>query len=147
MGWETPSPLACRTVKVVSGSRVVSSTTAVANSTSIAFALGPAFAACGEVLGMYPEGTRKPGVLQPFLLGAAWLALRTGAPLLPVAIRGTEAAMPPDRRLPARVPVRVTFAPPIPVDPVDDAPTRRKEAVRLTAELRGEIEGMLTAGR
>jgi 1-acyl-sn-glycerol-3-phosphate acyltransferase len=101
----------------------------------------------GEVLGMYPEGTRKPGVLQPFLLGAAWLALRTGAPLLPVAIRGTEAAMPPDRRLPARVPVRVMFAPPIPVEPVGDAPTRRKEAVRLTSELRGEIEGMLTAGR
>jgi 1-acyl-sn-glycerol-3-phosphate acyltransferase len=100
----------------------------------------------GEVLGMYPEGTRRPGVLQPFLLGAAWLALRTGAPLLPVAIKGTEAAMPPDRKVPERVPIRVIFAEPIPVEPVDDAPTRRKEAIRLTAELRGEVEGMLTAG-
>ena len=33
----------------------------------------------GEVLGMYPEGTRTPGVLLPFLPGAAWLALSTGA--------------------------------------------------------------------
>src|SRR5436189_19671 len=29
----------------------------------------------GEVLGMYPEGTRTPGTLLPFLPGAAWIAL------------------------------------------------------------------------
>jgi 1-acyl-sn-glycerol-3-phosphate acyltransferase len=100
----------------------------------------------GDVLGMYPEGTRRPGVLQPFLPGAAWLALKAGAPLLPVAIKGTEAAMPPERKIPVRVPIRVEFARPIEVEQVDDLATRRKEAVRLTAELRAEIEGMLTSG-
>ena len=38
----------------------------------------------GDVLGMYPEGTRAPGALLPFLPGAAWLALAMGAPLVPL---------------------------------------------------------------
>jgi|GEM_PF-6913669 1-acyl-sn-glycerol-3-phosphate acyltransferase len=32
----------------------------------------------GDVLGMYPEGTRSPGRLLPFLDGAAWIALQAG---------------------------------------------------------------------
>jgi 1-acyl-sn-glycerol-3-phosphate acyltransferase len=100
----------------------------------------------GQVLGMYPEGTRKPGVLLPFLPGAAWAALRTGAPLLPVAIRGTEAAMPPGRRVPSRVPVRVSFGEPIPVDRTDAPAVRRKESLRLISEVRARVKGMLESG-
>jgi len=45
----------------------------------------------GLALGVFPEGTRsKTGVLQPGMLGAAFIALRTGAPVLPVGICGTE---------------------------------------------------------
>ncbi|KYH33043.1 1-acyl-sn-glycerol-3-phosphate acyltransferase [Moorella mulderi DSM 14980] len=45
----------------------------------------------GQVLGMFPEGTRsKDGRLLPFQHGAALLALKTGAPLLPVAIKNTN---------------------------------------------------------
>lgn len=41
----------------------------------------------GRVLGIFPEGKRSPdGQLNPFLGGAAFLALKTGAPLVPVAI-------------------------------------------------------------
>ncbi|NLW07895.1 MAG: 1-acyl-sn-glycerol-3-phosphate acyltransferase [Clostridia bacterium] len=41
----------------------------------------------GRVLGIFPEGKRsKDGRLNPFLGGAAFLAIKTGAPLLPVAI-------------------------------------------------------------
>ncbi|MDP9342928.1 MAG: 1-acyl-sn-glycerol-3-phosphate acyltransferase [Actinomycetota bacterium] len=97
----------------------------------------------GEVLGMYPEGTRTPGTLLPFLPGAAWIALHAGASLVPCAITGTDAAMPPGTRIPKRVPVVVAFGRPIPVDPVDDRVKRRAEAVRLTAELRASIEGLL----
>jgi len=100
----------------------------------------------GQVLGMYPEGTRTPGVLLPFLPGAAWVASKTGAALLPVAIRGTESAMPPHRRVPRRVPIRVSIDEPIVVDRVDDVARRRKEAVRLTSELRRRVEGMLDSG-
>ena len=47
----------------------------------------------GDVLGMYPEGTRSLGTLLPFLPGAAWLALAMGAPLVPCAISGTDRTM------------------------------------------------------
>lgn len=43
----------------------------------------------GKVLGLFPEGTRsKTGSLQQAQNGAAMIALRTGAPILPVAIAG-----------------------------------------------------------
>lgn len=45
----------------------------------------------GEALGLFPEGTRsktkEPG---PFLPGAALFALRSGAPIVPIALIGTE---------------------------------------------------------
>jgi 1-acyl-sn-glycerol-3-phosphate acyltransferase len=45
----------------------------------------------GHVLGMFPEGTRsKTGGMKHGEPGTAVIALRTGAPLLPVAIWGTE---------------------------------------------------------
>lgn len=49
----------------------------------------------GEPLVMFPEGTRQFGpVVQPLFHGAAYLACRTGAPIVPVGIGGSEAAMP-----------------------------------------------------
>ncbi|MCL6450633.1 MAG: 1-acyl-sn-glycerol-3-phosphate acyltransferase [Acetobacteraceae bacterium] len=54
----------------------------------------------GQVLGIFPEGTRsRTGVLQKAEPGAALLALRTRAPVVPVGICGSY-------RRPARVVVR-----------------------------------------
>ncbi|MEE8472888.1 MAG: lysophospholipid acyltransferase family protein, partial [Dehalococcoidia bacterium] len=46
----------------------------------------------GQVLGMFPEGTRSDSQaqLQPAFRGAALLARRYQAPILPVGISGTE---------------------------------------------------------
>jgi len=45
----------------------------------------------GLALGMFPEGTRSPNAqLQQAHLGTALIALRSGAPILPVGINGTE---------------------------------------------------------
>jgi 1-acyl-sn-glycerol-3-phosphate acyltransferase len=45
----------------------------------------------GLALGMFPEGTRSPNAqLQQAYLGTALIALRSGAPILPVGINGTE---------------------------------------------------------
>lgn len=45
----------------------------------------------GIALGMFPEGTRSTTrALGPALAGAGMLALRSGAPVVPVAITGTE---------------------------------------------------------
>lgn len=97
----------------------------------------------GDVLGMYPEGTREPGELLPFLPGAAWLALRTGASLLPAGIRGTEVAMPRGQRLPRRVAVSLEFGPPIEVSPTRDPAKRRVAAGELTGRLREAVQALL----
>jgi 1-acyl-sn-glycerol-3-phosphate acyltransferase len=70
----------------------------------------------GGVLLMFPEGTRSPdGRLRPAEPGAALLALRTGATVLPMAVIGTHRAMPKGARFPKRVPVVVRLGPTITV--------------------------------
>jgi len=101
----------------------------------------------GEVLGMYPEGTRTPGVLLPFLPGAAWVALSTGAPLLPCAITGAHDAMPKGAKFFKRVPIRVEYGPAIAVEREDDPARRRQRAAQLTQALQEEIAGMWNGGR
>ncbi|MDX2340531.1 lysophospholipid acyltransferase family protein [Micrococcus sp. 2A] len=50
----------------------------------------------GQGVGIYPEGTRsRDGRLYRGRTGAAWLALTTGAPVVPVGLRGTEGLQPP----------------------------------------------------
>ena len=43
-----------------------------------------------EVVVLFPEGTRSPGAMQRAKPGVVQLALKTGAPLLPIGITGTE---------------------------------------------------------
>lgn len=44
----------------------------------------------GQVVGMFPEGTRSTsGNIQEAYNGAALIAVRSGVPILPVAIEGT----------------------------------------------------------
>jgi 1-acyl-sn-glycerol-3-phosphate acyltransferase len=55
----------------------------------------------GELFGIYPEGTRsRDGILRRGRTGAARLALRTGAPLVPVGLVGTRDIQPPGARVP-----------------------------------------------
>lgn len=45
----------------------------------------------GGILGIFPEGTQSPtGALIGAKAGTAWLAARSGAPLLPIGITGTD---------------------------------------------------------
>jgi 1-acyl-sn-glycerol-3-phosphate acyltransferase len=49
----------------------------------------------GKVLGIFPEGSRqKPGQVEHAQAGAAMIALRSGAPILPVACIGTDRPFP-----------------------------------------------------
>lgn len=64
----------------------------------------------GKLLGLYPEGTRSPdGRLFKGKTGLARMALETGAPVIPVAMVGTEKVNPPGSKMwrPAKVVVRV----------------------------------------
>ncbi|MEJ7635561.1 lysophospholipid acyltransferase family protein [Aeromicrobium sp.] len=48
--------------------------------------------AAGQVVLIYPEATRGPGDFTAFKAGVAYLALVSGAPVVPVAILGTRRA-------------------------------------------------------
>ncbi|MGH2661861.1 MAG: 1-acyl-sn-glycerol-3-phosphate acyltransferase [Actinomycetota bacterium] len=93
----------------------------------------------GRVLGMYPEGTRSPDLL-PFRGGAAWLALRSGAPLVPVGIRGTFEAMPRGSSKPRRGRVRIAFGEPIEVRQERDPRARLSRAREITEALRSAVD-------
>jgi 1-acyl-sn-glycerol-3-phosphate acyltransferase len=55
----------------------------------------------GEFFGIYPEGTRsRTGKLHRGHTGPARLALRTGAPIIPVGLRGTDHLQPTGAPLP-----------------------------------------------
>ncbi|KOU53435.1 acyl-phosphate glycerol 3-phosphate acyltransferase [Streptomyces sp. WM6378] len=68
----------------------------------------------GGVLGVFPEGTRShDGRLYKGKVGVAAMALRSGAPVVPVAMIGTFEAQPKGRRLPRRVPITLRFGEPL----------------------------------
>ena len=92
----------------------------------------------GGALGMFPEGTRSRDFL-PFLPGAAWVALAVGAPLVPVAIRGTADAMPRGSVIPRRTRVRVSFGEPIDPGKEDDPRSRLTRAREVTRDLRAAV--------
>jgi 1-acyl-sn-glycerol-3-phosphate acyltransferase len=65
---------------------------------------------------VFPEGSRSPdGWQRPFRHGAAFLAARYRVPVVPVALRGSFAAMPRGRGwpVPGRPPVTVRFGEPL----------------------------------
>ncbi|MFI0243141.1 lysophospholipid acyltransferase family protein [Streptomyces sp. NPDC016845] len=64
--------------------------------------------------GIYPEGSRSlDGHLHRGRTGVAWLALATGAPVIPVALTGTDRLLPVGRRLPRFHRITVTFGRPV----------------------------------
>lgn len=72
----------------------------------------------GYVFGIYPEGTRsRDGRLYRGRTGVGWLALASGAPVLPVAFTGTDEVQPVGHRLPRIRRITVSFG-----EPVDPAP-------------------------
>jgi 1-acyl-sn-glycerol-3-phosphate acyltransferase len=90
----------------------------------------------GALLIIFPEGGISPdGRLRPFHRGAAMLAARAKAPLIPVAIQGTADALPLGRMLPRRRPITVRIGRPI-------APpgTEREDLERASEAAAAQIE-------
>lgn len=68
----------------------------------------------GAVFGIFPEGTRSPdGRLHRGQTGLAWLALSSGAPVVPVALAGTNRILPDGARIPTFRRIGVRFGPPV----------------------------------
>ena len=98
----------------------------------------------GGVIGIFPEGTRsRDGMVHKGHAGAAHLAMRTGAALVPVGIIGTDIAQPPDAPFTVRgAQITIRFG-----APMDLAATGRgsKARKRITDSLMREIA--VLAGR
>jgi 1-acyl-sn-glycerol-3-phosphate acyltransferase len=98
----------------------------------------------GELFGIYPEGTRsRDGVLHKGHTGPARLALRTGAPLIPVGLRGTRDIQPPEAKFPKMfMPAEVRFGKPISVERYHDRPDDRMVLRQLIDEVMFEIRNL-----
>jgi len=88
----------------------------------------------GGVLVMFPEGTRgTTRELRPPEPGAALLALRTGATVLPVAVIGSDEVMPRGSHRLRRATVRVRIGEPIPVPRPSPRPRGKRDREEIDA--------------
>jgi 1-acyl-sn-glycerol-3-phosphate acyltransferase len=95
----------------------------------------------GMPLFVFPEGGRTPtGELQPFLAGAAYLALRAQVPLVPIALSGVYDLLPIHTRhfYPCRLTLTVG-------EPISTEGMTIRQADELTARLRTAIDAMRTS--
>lgn len=84
----------------------------------------------GGVFAIYPEGTRsRDGRLYRGHTGVAVLTLTTGAPVVPVALSGTEKLMPRGGKIPRYAPVGVRFGAPLDFSDVTERNLRARRAV------------------
>src|SRR3954454_15510809 len=94
----------------------------------------------GEPLVLFPEGTRQVGPdVQHFFDGAAFLSCRTGAPIVPVGLGGTEAALRKGSKLVYPVKMTIVVGEPL-VPPPADGRTSRKAIKPMTAELAERVQ-------
>ena len=108
----------------------------------------------GEPLVMFPEGTRQSGpVLTEFFDGPAYVSCRSGAPILPVGLGGTEAAMTKGSKMIRPVRITIVIGEPLhPETPTEGGRVPRRAIRDLSARLGGSVqelfdEAQLRAGR
>jgi 1-acyl-sn-glycerol-3-phosphate acyltransferase len=100
--------------------------------------------AAGRPIALFPEGTRsRDGHLKEGRAGAAFLAMRSGAPLLPVAISGTHRIFPGRSRVPHRSRVGIRIGEPFALPHVPDGRLDRAALAAGTARIIAAIESLL----
>lgn len=111
--------------------------------------LGLARLEAGEAFAIYPEGTRSlDGRLYKGRTGVAWLALTSGAPVVPVALTGTEHVQPVGSRMPRLARVRIEFGEPMDLSGFGAASSgraRRQATDAVTAAIQA-LSGQESAG-
>ncbi len=99
----------------------------------------------GELFGFYPEGTRSPdGRLYRGRSGIGYLALNSGAPVIPVAMMGTRKMLPPGAPLPRPTRIEIRIGEPLKFDHLAGEPpakarrTVADEVMRAIRQLSGQ---------
>ena len=85
-----------------------------ASAAQAALDTGVRLLAAGNLLGIYPEGTRSPdGRLYKGKTGVARMVLQAGVPVIPVVMVGTDKVSPIGTKMWRPHPVEVRFGPPL----------------------------------
>lgn len=101
----------------------------------------------GEAMIVFPEGSRQAGpTVAPLFTGAAWLAARSGAQVVPIGIAGTEEALPPRAHFLRRAGVRIVVGEPLqPPVAADGRRVGRDQLRAFTAELQSRLQSLQDA--
>ncbi len=100
-----------------------------------------------KVLAVFPEGVRLAGDVAFAQRGAAYFALVTGAPVVPVAILGTREPGQTKSQLPGRGrSIHLVFGEPIPVTQ-QPWPRRKRDVAELTEQLRQRLAAHVVAAQ
>ena len=114
-----------------------------------ALAKGLAVLRRGDIVGVFPEGTRGGGTAEQVHGGAAWLAVQSGAPIIPTALLGTRLPgesvnlWPKPRRH-----LLVNFGEPVSLDIPAELKGRARQAAaseQVAAALRAQLTATLEA--
>jgi 1-acyl-sn-glycerol-3-phosphate acyltransferase len=98
----------------------------------------------GRPIAVFPEGTRsRDGRMRDFKDGAAYLALRSGAPVLPVGISGSLGMFPGRSRVPHRTRVMIRIGEPISLSDGTSGRVDRGLLATATARLRAAVAELL----
>ena len=100
--------------------------------------------AAGGVLGLFPEGARGDGLVHSAKPGVGYFALRSGAPVVPIALTGTYEMA--HRRGMRRPPVRMAVGDPIVVErhPAG-VPLNRRLVAATTERIRLSLADLVAA--
>jgi 1-acyl-sn-glycerol-3-phosphate acyltransferase len=98
----------------------------------------------GQVLVLFPEGTRRQGpVIEDLMEGAAFLSARTGAPIVPIGIGGSDLAMPVGKAIPRPYTIQVVVGPALPPPARTGGGRVSRSAVHIaTEELVGHLQSV-----
>ena len=98
----------------------------------------------GEPLVMFPEGTRHYGPeVQPLFDGAAYVALKTGVPIVPAGISGTEDVMRSGSKAIRFKKCRMVIGKPIAAEVPGGGRASREQIAELTVTLQVELQKLL----
>lgn len=95
----------------------------------------------GEPLVVFPEGSRRSGpVVDELFEGVAYMAVKTGAPIVPVGIGGSEPAMPKGSRFLKPVKIHLVIGPPLHPEATGPGAAPRRAVRELNQRLYDELQ-------
>ena len=99
-------------------------------------------AASGEPVVLFPEGARQSGpTIQPLFDGAVYVAAKTGVPIVPVGVGGSERAMTKGSLFIRPVKIHLVIGEPIePPASSDGGRVRRKAIKKVSEDLRETLQ-------